>query len=492
MKLYFFNNVLKNKIVLYLGSGYLSYFAHFIISLVIAAKLGPYYMGIYGFITLIINYFAVVSFGIPSSLNVLVVHHKDDSKLCSDYINNSFWIYILLSFILLLITFFLWVFDIEISKSYPIHNYLFIVVFIAILNYINSVCNAVLRIRSKVNKLSLIQILGVILNILALLVADGENLIMALLLSILLSGIVTLIITKNSEALPPFKVESISLSVQKEILNKGTMLFFYNSCFSFILISIRSLVSANYEVEEFGAFTFSFSIANAVILLLDALMAILFPKVLDLLSSKDSIIVENTLDKLRGTYISSAHFLIYIAMLFFPLLLNYMSKYTHALTSMNLIALAVLMNTNSSGYSALLIAKNKEKISATLSLSALILNIIFGIFLIYVLHVSFSYVILATLMTYMFFSFMVVKEGKKTIGVTNVTETLRNFFPMRLFVPYVIALIISCLQLEYLIGLPLLLYIFINTKDIKMIYEMTKKMLENPNIIDLKKEWKNE
>ena len=96
-----FRHFYKNKIVVFLFVRYTSYVIQFIISLVIAALLGPYYLGIYGFITLILNYCAVINFGIPSSLNVLMVHHKSNDKLCGDYIGNSFFIYCILSIILL-------------------------------------------------------------------------------------------------------------------------------------------------------------------------------------------------------------------------------------------------------------------------------------------------------------------------------------------------------------------------------------------------------
>lgn len=277
----------------------------------------------------------------------------------------------------------------------------------------------------------------------------------------------------------------IKITFLKEILGKGIYLFFCNSCFAFILISIRSLISANYKVEEFGAFTFSFSIANSVILLLEALMTIIFPKLVDLLSSNDNKIVENTLEKLRGTYISSAHLLIYVAMLFFPILLNFMPKYSNALTSMNLIALAVLMNTNSSGYSTLLISKNKERTSAVLSMTALIINIIFGYTLISFFYVDFSYVILATLFTYVYFSFMVVVKGKECLCKSNMVSTFKSFFPIRLFIPYLVALIISCLQYENFIWLPLVLYMILNKRDIFMMFNTAKKLIINPDIINI-------
>ena len=406
---------LTNKILIYLASRYISYGVQFFVSLIIAAKMGPYFFGIYGFITLILNYCAVISFGIPASLNVLLVHHKTQENTCGNYIGNALLFYTIQSLLLFVLYLVLVISDIEIDNNYPIKEYYLLIAIIASLNYFNSIFINVLRIKNKVNQLSVVQSLNVLLNVIVVCIVKGENLIIALLLCNLISGIASVIVTKLCDALPPLKKILIKITFLKEILGKGMYLFFCNSCFAFILISIRSLISANYKVEEFGAFTFSFSIANSVMLLLEALMTIIFPKLVDLLSFNDNKIVENTLEKLRGTYISSAHLLIYVAMLFFPILLNFMPKYSNALTSMNLIALAVLMNTNSSGYSTLLISKNKERTSAVLSMTALIINIILGYSLISFFHVGFSYVILAALFTYIYFSFMVVVEGRKCL-----------------------------------------------------------------------------
>lgn len=476
---------LTNKILIYLASRYISYGVQFFVSLIIAAKMGPYFFGIYGFITLILNYCAVISFGIPASLNVLLVHHKTQENTCGNYIGNALLFYTIQSLLLFVLYLVLVISDIEIDNNYPIKEYYLLIAIIASLNYFNSIFINVLRIKNKVNQLSVVQSLNVLLNVIVVCIVKGENLIIALLLCNLITGIASVIVTKLCDALPPLKKILIKITFLKEILGKGVYLFFCNSCFAFILISIRSLISANYKVEEFGAFTFSFSIANSVMLLLEALMTIIFPKLVDLLSFNDNKIVEKTLEKLRETYISSAHLLIYVAMLFFPILLNFMPKYSNALTSMNLIALAVLMNTNSSGYSTLLISKNKERTSAFLSMTALIINIILGYTLISFFHVGFSYVILAALFAYIYFSFMVVVKGKECLCESNMVSTFKSFFPIRLFIPYLVALIISCLQYENFIWLPLVLYLILNKRDIFMMFNTAKKMIINPDIINV-------
>ena len=71
--------VAKNKVVLFLFSRYATYFIHFINSLFIAVYLGPYYLGIWGFISLIIQYVNQINFGIAHSVTAIIsVHKKKD------------------------------------------------------------------------------------------------------------------------------------------------------------------------------------------------------------------------------------------------------------------------------------------------------------------------------------------------------------------------------------------------------------------------------
>lgn len=52
-----FKMIIGNKVAIYLLSRYVVYFIIFINSMTMAAHLGPYYMGVWGSIVLILRYF---------------------------------------------------------------------------------------------------------------------------------------------------------------------------------------------------------------------------------------------------------------------------------------------------------------------------------------------------------------------------------------------------------------------------------------------------
>lgn len=479
--------VLKNKVVFYMSSRYVTYGMQFIISFIIAAKLGPYYLGVYGFLLLILQYFSQINFGIPHSLNVLIVHNKDDRYQSDKYLANCVWIYFYLSAMIAVLYAILQIFNFEFKGDNYIAKYGLILIIIALLAYFNSLFMMVMRARNKVYALSVVQSMSVIANMSVVFLVTGEALIYALMLSLALGGIVSVIIAIFSGVMPIRNKSYFSVHTQKIILHKGLYLFIYNSCFYFILISIRSLVSANYSIEEFGIFTFSFTIANAVMMLLDSVSTLIYPKIIHLLSSDDVNVVNDTINKLRVAYISSSHFLIYLALTLYPFFVYLMPKYQGGLMAMNLISLAILMNTNSFGWGTLLIAKNKERISSIISLMSLVINILIGLLLVYVFHVEFSYVVLATLITYLVYSFISVLYGKKIISHDQVSikEVLVTFFPIRLLIPYMSALLISILSIEKLIIAPLVIYLLLNYMDVKNIANIARNIIVKPNVTDI-------
>src|SRR5574344_1783603 len=96
------SKIFKNKVVLYMGSRYLTYALQFITTLIVAIKLGPQEFGIWSFVLLIINFFNIVDFGISNSLNVLLVQERANTNQCARYISASAIIITVLSALVVL------------------------------------------------------------------------------------------------------------------------------------------------------------------------------------------------------------------------------------------------------------------------------------------------------------------------------------------------------------------------------------------------------
>lgn len=479
-------DLIKNKVLFYLVSRYATYFIQFVTSLIIAAKLGPYYMGIWGFILLLLNYFQQCHFGIANSFNVLYIHHRDDKQQCDSYTANSLVLLTYLCVVVFFIYIYYVIWGIPSFDKYHIDKYFIWVCIIAVFQYYQNFLLNFFRVRNELYFVAFCQSIVVLLNFICIFFFAGEQLIDMLVAGYVLGNALCIAIAFVSQSLLSPKVVSVRWSIQSEILKKGLFLFMYNSCFYFIIISIRTVISAYYSVEEFGLFTFSFTVAHAILLLLEAMSFVIFPKVISKLSSNNSDEVKATLALFRQVFITSAHLLIYFALIAFPVLVMLMPKYEGALTCLNLIALSILMNSNVTGYTELLIAKNKEKNLSFLSFSALIINCLVAMMLVEVFHVPFDFVILATMFAYLIYSFCVVWYGEMSIQDIKMVNIIKFYFPIRLLLPYCLAVAVTVLHLGgFFLFLPLLLFLMMNIKVYHSMKDTAIKIMHKPEIVNL-------
>lgn len=477
--------IIKNPNFIYILSKYGIFLISFFNSLFIAVKLGAFNLGIWGFINLIIGYMAYASVGIPNALNILVSKNKFDRQYSERIYHNSFGLLSIVISILILVFGAFYFFNIEIGSKYNFASYSTIVALIIILNLINGNLSIILRIYNKVNLISLSQSIYPIFTLIAILIFDGSNLLITLVYILLFSSLFTSILYL---LFSPFKFRiQLNLKVMKIIQSKGFFLFVYNAAFYFIMLSTKTLISSNYSVEEFGFFTFSFSFANAVLLLMTTISFLIFPKMISLMASTDNVAVSKTISKVRTNYIVLSHFLIHISIFIFPFFIEVFPQYLEALTSFQLIGLTLIMYNNAFGYQALLMARDKEKFLSLLSLSALILNIGLGFLFVKIFDVSFSYVILCTLITYFLYVTALTYLGRKSLNLElNFFEILKDAHNYKVLVPYFVSLgLIITSSAVYWFLIPLLLCLFLNIREFKSIIVNGKNVVMNPNSLNI-------
>lgn len=464
---------------------YLIYFITFVSSLIIASKLGPYYMGIWGFILLIIRYFHIVDFGLGNSITVLLVKNKEDKEVQAEYEVTSLVIIGIISLVIILVSLFYYLFGIEIINKYNIGNLFYAVMAIAIMQYYNDYLLKVYRAKGKMFEFTFYQSIIQILVFISVFLARGRQLIVFLTASYLIGHILSLVFFVFGKGINIHG--RASLEKGKEIISKGFYLFIYNFSFYMIIISTKSLIGAYYTVEEFGYFTFAYTLAYAAILLLTAFSSLITPKLIDKFNTDNVAQIDNTIRLLRINYIYLAHGLMYVAMLVFPIILLFMHQYSHTLQVINLTALATILYTNSFGYISFLMAKNREKVLARNSLLSLIINIALLFVLIFLIKVTYEYVVIGTLISYFVFSYITVYSGKKELKQSvGFTSIMKECFPLGIFIPFIGAVIVTLFDNAYLSFIPIALFLCINLKEMREIFTSFKRIVLKPEIIDIK------
>lgn len=483
--MYIILKVIKNPVVLYVVSRYATYIIQFVNSLFIAVYLGPYYLGIWGFINLVIGYAAQFNFGIPQSVNVLVSVKKQDSEYTQKLANNGLAMILILSVVIVIFFLFTNLLGFDIGDKYHFNTYLVPILIIVTLTHITGFLINISRVFGQIWPIAVNQSLFPILVLFVIPFFRGDQLLWAMVIVQAMSVIISLLILLRTY---PIKIGlSGDFPIFKSIQHKGWYLFIYHASFYLILLSTRSFISANYKVEEFGFFTFSFSLANVVLLLLNSISFLIFPKMINRFASLDNSGIHTLLTNFRSLYITVSHLLIHFVIMCYPLLLYYLPKYQETRSVFVMTALTVVLYSNSFGYLGLLMAKGKDKLIASLSFAALLVNIVASYILVFIVNVSYEYVILATLVTYLIYVLASGYFGMKIIGLpTRFAAVLCDIYPIRMMLPFAVSLIFVIADLsEFYFIIPFAFFLALNVQEFGNIKSGILNIIKNPKTINI-------
>ncbi len=478
-----YKKFITNKLFLYLFSRYFTYFIQFLTSILIAVNLGPYYLGIWGFLLLLINSFNITNFGVSNSLNILMVQYKNDEVHVKNLVMTSFVLIGAICFLVVMIAIYYYLFGVPFFGKYEIGNLFFAVCMIAMFAYVNRLMVIIYRVNNGLFEIAFFQTIIPLLVLVSLFMAKGRSLLIVLLTDYLLGHVLSFILFIRGRLLP--RGGKSNWSDVKLIIQKSSFLFMYNICFYFIISSTKAIASIFYPVKEYGYFVFSYTLANSILLFLEAVSFVIFPKIIDKLHSSDVKKIEKTMLAIRANYVSLSHGLIYVAMIAFPILLEFIPRYKNTVLSINLISLTIMLYTNAFGFNSYLMAQNKEKTIAIISALSLFVNISIGLILACVLKVTYEYIIIATMISYMIYSFLCVYHGKLLLfKQLSFSSIIHDFFPANLLIPYLTAIVVFIIHSRF-IFIPFVTFIILNVKNIKEILNTTKKMILKPDFIDI-------
>lgn len=468
-----------------MSSRYLTYFIQFVNSLFIASYLGPYYLGIWGFLSLIIQYFAQVNFGIPHALNVILAINSKNKRYSTQIFNTTLVMAIGISVLAVILFSSNYLFDWQIGREYRFNKYAPLICVIVVLNYFVLLFSNLARIHNKLFEIAFSQTAIPILMLICTFIAKGGTLVYLLVIANVIAYSLSIILFVRS---CPLKIKPIvSIRLLKTVGHKAVYLFLYNSSFYLILISTRSFVSAYYTVSDFGSFTFAFMMANVVLLLFESFSFLILPKSINKLSSATNAEALNIITFLRDNYIVLTHGVMHIALLLFPLFLFFFPSYSGMSNTFRSILLAIVLYTNCFGYSSYLIAKGRQRQLGILALTALLINITASYILVKHLHVTFDKVIYATAITYLFYLVLLNYLGRKLLEASNAPLALLNSaFPFRLLAPYMVSLVLLIGNRENVFFIvPVILYLILNFTALRRVKDTLVKIVKQPDVINI-------
>lgn len=472
----YFSQAKDNKLVVYLVTRYLTYFIQFLTSLLLANKLGPTSYGIWGYILLLISYFGMINFGLGNSMSVILVQNKDNNDLQNEYIKNDLFLVSSLGLIIVGIMLAYGMSGMNWFSRYSLTYEFFIICIIAILTHFDNNFTNIFRVKNDFYRIAFCQSCTPFLLFICTLVFEGEALLQALLYSTLLGSVLSLIIFLYKT---PFKLSGhISFGKSIHILSKGWWLFLYNLFFYFILISTRTFISKYYTVEDFGFFSFSFTLGDAVLLLFQAASNIVFPKVLSRLGgSVDG--KRGTIELIDDTYVTMVYLAVFVVCCLFPFILLLFPQYSTCCTCMSLVALTMALYTNAYAHTSYLMSNNKEKLLVLIAFVSLVFNVLVSLFLIKVLRLEYSYIILSTFCSYYLFYALCALAVQKDSGEKQ------RIFNWRLHIPTIIALILSLFGGNIYIIFVIVIFLLINKKNLKNTFSIMRAVWRDYRVINV-------
>ena len=484
MKLDFFIAVFKNKIFWYLASRYMVLGIQFLASIFLAVKLGAYYFGIWSFILLLVNIGSSCNWGIGSAATILLVQNKEDQSLCSRYTFNSLLLVLLTFLPPVLIAGYDRIIGISVLAKYHLGNLIYAVTAIVLLQYVCNFFINVFRVKNRIVEIIIQQSLWPVCMLLAVFFAQGKNLLTLLTVSYIAALLIPVIIfISKKQVCFTGKPEK---SLMKEIAKKGFFLFLYNACFLFIVLTTKLQVSYFYSVQEFGYFAFAFALAQGIMLLLDSLIFLLFPKMIDMLKGNDTQKIIAGIDLLRKNYILPLHLLFYTVLAVSPVFFYFLPQYAQSYRPFVLILFTLLMYSHCFGYNSYLLAQNKEKEFAGIVFCALVLNNIL-IFLLIKSGCSMELSILGTLITYVFYSIGVNCYALFCIGERNFKTYIKKNMPLTLAVFDISTLftMIFFPEISKYFVLILLLFSIVHRSGIAELFQGVKTLIKKEQIINV-------
>lgn len=481
-----FRHIIKNQVIGYALTRYVVSAVSFITSMVVAVRLGSYLLGIWGVFLLLRRYLQLINLGIPDSSTILLVQNKNDERIKIKIESNAVVILGVLSVLIIASGLYNYFIGIDYITKYGLRSEYLLLCVIAVFTLYDDLFCKIYRVEGKIGEITFYQSVIQLLSFIVVFIFTGKNLIYALILAYLIGTVISFaVFLCRGQIHLSFKIK---LDVIKALVNKGLFLFAYNFLFYLIFISTRTLVSYYYDVRDFGYFTFAYTLSNAIILLIDAVAALLIPKLIDRFHTHDIVVIRDTIDKLRTNYMYTSYILMFLLLIFFTGLLFLLPEYYNTYNIVVLMSATVVLQTHSFSYTVYMMAHNKERLIALCSFVALIINLILNLFSILYLQIEYQYVIIGTWFSYMCFTYACIYYSRKNTGEKHgFISIMRECMPLDLAIPLIVLFVSGIFVYRWLLILSALLFFAFNYRRVVKIFRTLLMIINNPQIININK-----
>jgi O-antigen/teichoic acid export membrane protein len=464
---------IAKPVVFFTASRYLSYALLFLRGMLIAKILGPYFFGIWGFITLYQQYLSFTTLGIQYSANTeLSLLNPTDTKRRDALINSAVTLTVFIFLILMICALALQFYQLEIFKTEGSHKYIVLTFLIGALQNFRELFANIFRVFNEYWRIALGELLIAIVTLTTVFFYKDDNLILFLLISWAASLAVSLIFFMVKV---PFQLRfTLDRREVKHLFAVGIPLLLYSVSYYLMTLSSRTIISIYYDLEIIGYYTFANTITNATLLGLNAASWVFYPVILSKLKegTEESELCK-TIHRVTNLYGVAVVFLVYISIIMSPLLYVFLEKYKPASQVLNILLLSQAVLSFGFVFNTLAIARKKHNQLAIISLSSTFLSAVLCL-LFASLKMDFIWLALSTLVSFILYTTIICLYGFKILK--NNKFSLLQVFPISLQISmalFIVGNFSNYSLIIYFFGISI--FIWSNWKNLKEISRFVLK-----------------
>jgi len=415
-----------NKAIFFTVSRYLCFGLLFVGGVLVAKIMGPWLFGIWGFLKLVQQYLSYTNMGVNYAVNTqLATRAESERDRDPIIIGSSIILWGATSFMLLTVGVVKELSQLRFFEKYHLSDYLFLLILITILTHLQQLLINIYRIYGALMKIALSEAIYALSPFSVIFFFRQEQLIQALLLATIGSGILSIAIFFWK---PPFRISLIIKQKElSQLLKIGLPLLLYNASFYLILLSTRTIVSFFYTVEDMGYFSLAHNLANATFLGLNALSFVFYPVILSRVrEDREEAKVSEIVRRITELYGVAAFLIVFVAITVTPLIFYFLAEYRPVQPILNILFLSQGVLSFSFAFTSLAIARRRQLHIAALSLgSVLVVSLIGGFWA--SLHLELRWIAFATFIGLFIFSVSAILFGHYLVGSSSIFGN-KNFF----------------------------------------------------------------
>jgi O-antigen/teichoic acid export membrane protein len=390
----------------------------------LAAKfLGPQLLGVFGFLSLMLQYLAYCGLGLQYAINVeLATDPKADHQ---SSISVTLTLSALIALVLMIAGVAVQVFGLILFDKYSFHQYASVVGFTAGATVLQQVYTNIYRVYGRLAEVAISELFSAVVLIVVVFGFRAEALLSALLIGLALSAAFSIVLFM---ARAPFRL-SLCLDQYwtRALLKMGLPLLFYNASFYLIAMVAQTVIGIYYSVIAMGYYTFAGSVANAILLGFNSISWVVFPNILarTRLDLPDDETLRTT-DRVNVLFGTGVFLVVFAGLLLLPALFFVLPSYAPSYGALTILLLSQGLLSSSFGYNCLAIARRRQMAVAKISLGSVLvvgcLAVLFGM-----LKLPFLWVAVAVLLGSFVFTALQSRLGASLI--VGGRERFRSILP---------------------------------------------------------------